>query len=82
MDTPGSISYSIGKYTDSIWSCSLQSSNNVGQSIIVRNSDISDISASVLDKEPVALNESIAHVDCWQLPCCFYGSAVYHDKFK
>ena len=62
MDGPWPISYSVGKYAEGVRSCSLQSPNDVAQGSIVGDSDIPNVPASTLDKEPVATDESVAKI--------------------
>lgn len=62
MDTLWPIGYSVGKYAEGIWCCSLQSPNDVAQRGIVRDRDIPDAHASVCDKQLVATDESVAKI--------------------
>ena len=82
MDTPRPISHSVGKYAEGVWSCSLQSRDDVAQSSIVGDGDVPDAHASAQDKQPVATDEAIAKIGCWQLPRCLYGSSVDCHKIE
>ena len=64
VDTSRSISHCVGKYAKSVRSGTFKSTNNVGHSIIVWNSDIPDgCTITGLDKEPVATDKPIAYID-------------------
>ena len=63
MNTPWSISYGIGKYTKSIWSCTLKSTNDVAQCFVVGDGDIPNVPVSTLDKQPITTDESIAKIE-------------------
>ena len=63
VNTLWSISYGIGKYTESIWSCSLKSPNNVAQCFVIGDGDIPNVPISTLDEQPVTTDESIAKIE-------------------